>query len=232
MESTPTDHCDSQPGELLSEKPAVNGLLTDDLVDARPSEVDAKPIIVAPGKGPDEPVVIATEKDSSHYVLDGVKRVLVFNQRTFASRLQLNPRKGTDVDVKSIQATFKALDWEIDVYNDLTVAQIRETLLKEIQLRSRSLPCCLLYRVETQIYFSECSWAALAIFILSHGEDNGTVFAADYPFRVDHDILVILAADKCPGLAGCPKLVFVQVRVERGKNFPSNWQNFPQGTPK
>ena len=50
----------------------------------------------------------------------------------------------------------------------------------------------------------------MAIFILSHGEDNGTVFAADYPFRVDHDILVNLAADKCPGLAGKPKLVFVQ----------------------
>ena len=40
------------------------------------------------------------------------------------------------------------------------------------------------------------------------------MFAADYPFRVDHDILVNLAADKCPGLAGCPKLVFVQVRGE------------------
>ena len=141
MESTPTDNCDSQPGEPLSENGPVNGLLTDDQVDARPSEVDAKPIIVAPGKGPDGPVVVPTEKDSSQYVLDGVKRVLVFNQKTFASRLQLTPRKGTDVDVKSIQATFKALDWEIEVYNDLTVAQIRETLLKEIQLRSRSRPC-------------------------------------------------------------------------------------------
>ena len=135
METTPIDKCDkdSQPGEILSEKS-----LHTDLVDARPSEVDAKPIIVAPGKGPDEPVVIPTEKDSSQYVLDGVKRVLIFNQRTFATRLQLSPRKGTDVDVKSIQATFKALDWDIDLYNDLTVAQIRETLLKQIQLRSRS----------------------------------------------------------------------------------------------
>ena len=152
MESAPpTDNCDSQPGEPLSENAPVNALLTD-LVDARPSEVDAKPIIVAPGKGPDEPVVIPTEKDSSQYVLDGVKRVLVFNQKTFASRLQLNPRKGTDVDVKSIQATFKALDWEIEVYTDLTVAQIRETLLKEIQLRSRSRYCCLLYRAQTLIF--------------------------------------------------------------------------------
>ena len=138
MESAPTDNCDSLPGEPLSENGvAVNGLTTDQ-VDARPSEVDAKPIIVAPGKGPEEPVVIPTAKDSSQYVLDGVKRVLVFNQKTFASRLQLSPRKGTDVDVKSIQATFKALDWETEVYNDLTVAQIRETLLKQVQLRSRS----------------------------------------------------------------------------------------------
>ena len=50
------------------------------------------------------------------------------------------------------------------------------------------------------------------------------MFAADYPFRVDHDILVNLAADKCPGLAGCPKLVFVQVRVERNWH-PKKGQN-------
>ena len=47
------------------------------------------------------------------------------------------------------------------------------------------------------------------------------MFAADYPFRVDHDILVSLAADKCPGLAGRPKLVFVQVRERREER--SSW---------
>ena len=53
------------------------------------------------------------------------------------------------------------------------------------------------------------------------------MFAADYPFRVDHDILVSLAADKCPGLAGRPKLVFVQVRERRdereGREERSRW---------
>jgi len=205
MEPPPPNHCDNvNPGEALSDSNAVNGLHTQLVdanpskvdanpseVDARPSEVDAKPIIVVPGKGPGDPIVIPTEADSSHYVLEGAKKVFIFNQKTFASRLQLNPRRGTDVDVKSIEATFKALHWDIEVHNDLTVAQIRDIILKQIQL-------------------SECNWAALALFILSHGEDNGTVFAADYPFRVDHDILVNLAADKCPGLAGKPKLVFVQ----------------------
>ena len=61
-------------------------------------------------------------------------------------------------------------------------------------------------------FFSERPISALAIFLLSHGEDNGTIFASDYPFRVDQDILVKLAADQCPGLAGKPKLIFVQVR--------------------
>ena len=93
--------------------------------------------------------------------------------------------------MNSIQNTFKSLDWDIDLYNDCTVAQIREFILKQIQL-------------------SEENFAALAIFILSHGEDNGTIFASDYPFRVDHDILFQLAADKSPNLAGKPKLVFVQ----------------------
>lgn len=52
--------------------------------------------------------------------------------------------------------------------------------------------------------------SALAVFILSHGEDNGTVFANDSMYRVDQDILYPLAADKCPLLAGKPKLIFVQ----------------------
>ena len=93
--------------------------------------------------------------------------------------------------MNSIQNTFKSLDWDIDLYNDCTVAQIREFILKQIQLSEENFP-------------------ALAIFILSHGEDNGTIFASDYPFRVDHDILFQLAADKSPNLAGKPKLVFVQ----------------------
>ena len=52
--------------------------------------------------------------------------------------------------------------------------------------------------------------SALAVFILSHGEDNGTIFAQDSMYRVDHDILFQLTADKCQYLAGKPKLIFVQ----------------------
>jgi len=164
---------------------------TDAKPTAEASEVDAKPITWPSGSSPGEPISVPTGSDSKSYVLEGTKKVIIFNQKTFAPRLKLNPRKGTEVDVKSIQNTFKSLDWDIDLYNDCTVSQIREVILKQIQL-------------------SEENFAALAIFILSHGEDNGTIFASDYPFRVDHDILFQLAADKSPNLAGKPKLVFVQ----------------------
>jgi len=168
-----------------------------DTPDARPSpqspsEVDANPIVRKGGDGQNPPFKIPTGRDQTSYNLtEGKRRVIIFNQQTFAPRLKLNPRKGTEVDVRSITATFKALDWEIQLYNDSTVAKIRDIILRQVQLCDDEI-------------------AALAIFILSHGEDNGTIFAADYPFRVDHDILFQLAADKSPSLAGKPKLVFVQ----------------------
>ena len=103
--------------------------------DAKPSEVDAKPIVRPPVPKNTDPIVIPTEKDSRNYVLDGVKKVIIFNQKKFASRLQLGERRGTEVDVKTIQQTFKSLDWDIDLHNDLTVAQIRKVILEDIQLR-------------------------------------------------------------------------------------------------
>ena len=52
--------------------------------------------------------------------------------------------------------------------------------------------------------------SALAIFILSHGEDNGTIFAKDFMYRIDTEIFNRLTGDNCSSLAGKPKLIFVQ----------------------
>ena len=192
--------CDNNPSDDATQSPSsspgpdhVDARPTDVAkVEAKPAEVDAIPIVRPPAGGARELSVIPTHKDSPHYVLEGVKQVIIFNQKKFAQRLGLGERRGTEVDVKSIQQTFKSLDWSVDLYNDLKVAEIRKVILERVQI-------------------SQTEISALAIFILSHGEDNGTIFASDYPFRVDHDILFPLAADKCPGLAGKPKLIFVQV---------------------
>ena len=36
------------------------------------------------------------------------------------------------MDVRSIEGTFKSLDWEVTTYTDSTVAQIRDVILKEV----------------------------------------------------------------------------------------------------
>ena len=118
--------------------------------------------------------------------------MLVFNHKHFHPRFQLNERKGTELDVSAIDSTFSKLGWDVIKHHDATAADISK-VMTDIQC-SR----------ETE------SLAALAIFILSHGEDNGTVFAQDSMYRVDNDVLQKLSADKCPALAGKPKLIFVQ----------------------
>jgi len=163
-------------------------------VDAKPaaaSEVDAQKISWPRFSQTPEPILVPSSRFSQAYDLAGLKRVIILNQKAFATRLKLNTRNGTEVDVAAITSTFKSLDWEVLTYTDSTVAQIREIMLNQVCLCQDDL-------------------AALAIFILSHGEDNGTLFASDYPFRVDHDILAQMAGDKCPGLVGRPKLVFIQ----------------------
>lgn len=156
-------------------------------------ETDAKPAVIGDNVVPGAKVPTPfTDKDSLHYNIKGCKKVIVFNHRKFQSRFQLNERKGTELDVAAIKSTFKCLKWEVEVHNDSGINDIR-SVMTSLQVGE-----------ETE------NLAALAIFILSHGEDNGTVFATDSMYRVDHDILFQLTADKCPFLAGKPKLIFVQ----------------------
>jgi len=154
------------------------------------SEVDANPLSSNSAASSSRPVSIPTSRDSAMYVMRGTKKLLVLNHKNFHPRLKLNVRRGTEIDVKAIETSFKPMGWDIEVLNDCTTSQIRDAILR--------------------IQISEEDLCALAIFILSHGEDNGTVFAQDGLYRVDHDILYPLAADKCPLLAGKPKMIFVQ----------------------
>ena len=57
----------------------------------------------------------------------------------------------------------------------------------------------------------EVEYSALAIFILSHGEKNNILMAADnkYNLRLITDSLI---PDYCPGLIEKPKIIFIQVR--------------------
>jgi len=50
--------------------------------------------------------------------------------------------------------------------------------------------------------------------ILTHGKSDDVLYAKDDTFLIE-DITRPFGADKCPSLAGKPKLFFVQVNVKR-----------------
>lgn len=122
------------------------------------------------------------------YNLEGWKQVIIFNQYKFDSRFEVSNRDGTEYDVESIKNTFESIGWNVEVYNDLTVAGIR--------------------KVMEDMSDVECS--ALAIFILSHGESNNIIMAADSYYNLKGTIFDPLMPDNCPGLKEKPKLIFIQ----------------------
>ena len=52
--------------------------------------------------------------------------------------------------------------------------------------------------------------SCLALFILTHGFEEGGLFVYDTSINLNDDIIKKLIPTNCPGLAGRPKLLFVQ----------------------
>ena len=52
--------------------------------------------------------------------------------------------------------------------------------------------------------------ACLALFILTHGEEKGILHAYDSVYSLNQHIIPELLPDKCPSLAGKPKMIFIQ----------------------
>ena len=147
--------------------------------DCSPSEADKN----EPRLGPVE------KKVPPSYNLEGWKQVIIFNQYSFDSRFEVSDRDGTEYDVESITNTFESIGWNVEVYNDLTVAGIRKVMED----------------------MSDVEYSALAIFILSHGESNNIIMASDSYYNLKGTIFDPLMPDSCPGLKEKPKLIFIQV---------------------
>lgn len=70
-------------------------------------------------------------------------------------------------------------------------------------------PACL-FVVVSKENFSDAD--CLCIIVLTHGHIGDRIFAKDYPYRFE-DLWTPFTANRCPTLAGKPKLFFIQVCV-------------------
>jgi len=136
-------------------------------------------------------VPMPTEKDASHYNMGHRKRgkAYIFNHMNFDPRMQLKPRNGTNCDRDNLRVCLRQLDFDVEVHNDLPFKDI-ERILEQSSMEDHSDADCIL------------------VTVLSHGE-LGILYASDQPYKPDR-LWTHFTADKCPTLAGKPKMFFIQ----------------------
>ncbi|XP_023343737.1 caspase-1 isoform X2 [Eurytemora carolleeae] len=150
-----------------------------------------------------------TEKDDHLYNMNHRRRgkAFVFNHMNFDPKLQLRARNGTHNDRDNLRIVLRQLDFEVEVHNDLPYKEI-ERILEQASMEDHSDADCIL------------------VTVLSHGE-LGILYASDHPYKPEN-LWTHFTADKCPSLAGKPKMFFIQAcqgdRLDSGVKMVSRTQ--------
>jgi len=136
-------------------------------------------------------IPMPTHKDSENYNMKHRRRgkAFIFNHMNFESKLQLRARNGTDNDRDNLRVVLRQLDFQVEVYNDLPCKEV-ERILETASLEDHSEADCIF------------------VAVLSHGE-LGILYASDHPYKPEN-LWTHFTADKCPTLAGKPKMFFIQ----------------------
>ncbi|KAG8233288.1 hypothetical protein J437_LFUL012223 [Ladona fulva] len=131
------------------------------------------------------------------YNMNHAKRgiALIFNHENFKDRL--SKRSGAEEDGRTLSYTMKHLGFDVREYKDKESSEIME-ILSQVAGENHTEHDCLL------------------VAIMSHGEENGILFASDYAYKVD-EVWGRFKADKVPTLAGKPKIFLFQAC--RGKKL-------------
>ncbi|EAA03399.1 AGAP012544-PA [Anopheles gambiae str. PEST] len=98
-------------------------------------------------------------------------------------------RKGSEKDVKALQAVLSHLQFDVRLLSDKTTVEIRHAL-KEVSKEDHTNNDC------------------LAIIAMAHGYNDRIKFDDDY-LHID-ELWTNFVGNKCPSLIGKPKLVFIQ----------------------
>lgn len=131
---------------------------------------------------------MSTEFDSESYNMEHKRRgiALLFNNVHFGS---MEVRKGSDKDCNDLAAILMKMDFEVKIYKDPTSTTIGSVLSETAALDHSDADC-------------------LIVAVMTHGESS-LLYSAEGLYPVDM-LWAPFTADKCPTLAGKPKLFFIQ----------------------
>ncbi|XP_059489240.1 uncharacterized protein LOC132204635 [Neocloeon triangulifer] len=142
----------------------------------------------------------SVEKHDFYYKMTHNRRgkAIIFNHEFF-NMSNLSVRNGTNVDGENLRDTFEALGFDVTLHKDLILSDIEYVVNKAAKENHSDADC-------------------IAIVVLSHGEDK-ILYAKDTEYKPEL-LWNPFTADKCPTLAGKPKLFFIQAcqgdRLDRG----------------
>lgn len=116
---------------------------------------------------------------------------IIFNHMKFKKRLQMNVRNGTNRDKRNLEKMAQNLGFEyIHSFDDLTHSEILDVVDKVARSDHSHYDC-------------------FAMAILTHGEQGDMMYAYDRTYHID-EVTEPFMANKCPTLAGKPKMFFIQ----------------------
>lgn len=133
---------------------------------------------------------MVTDRHAAEYNMRHKNRgiALIFNHENFEVPT-LKSRAGTNVDCENLARVLKQLDFDVKVFKDCSLKQLKQHIEWVSQQDHRDNDCIL-------------------VAILSHGE-LGYIYAKDVQYKLDN-IWSYFTPQHCPSLAGKPKLFFIQ----------------------
>ncbi|XP_020287962.1 caspase-1-like [Pseudomyrmex gracilis] len=136
------------------------------------------------------PPVAPTRRYDAYYKMNHPKRglALIFNHEFFTLS-HLKPRSGTNVDCENLKNVFANLGFEVNDYHNITHKDMVRQLERVAEMDHSDHDC-------------------LVVIVLSHGEQH-LLYAHDNSYKADL-LWNHFTGDKCPTLAGKPKLFFIQ----------------------
>ncbi|XP_050427875.1 caspase-1-like isoform X2 [Adelges cooleyi] len=144
-------------------------------------------------KKPSEVTKMPVAKDSTSYNMEHEFRgtAVIINNDVFEGSAQSLPeRSGSWKDVEELKIMFYRLDFRVVVWNNLYHEELE-------------------YRINKLSNDDHTDNDCLAIVVLTHGINSSFIYAKDNPYPVEF-LWNSFTADKCPTLAGKPKIFFIQ----------------------
>lgn len=133
------------------------------------------------------------DEKSEAYKMNHAKRgiALIINNEEFHPRTGMTSRNGSSRDAETMKGVLNnRLGFKVIARNNMTVKQMKlifEDISADDHTNNDGFVCV----------------------ILSHGDDGGIIYGTDDKIPLD-DLISYILPNKCPSLAGKPKLFFVQ----------------------